>query len=155
MFGKKMIMLFSVVLGLGGCAEPKYESVQQAPAGNTSQSQKVTDCEVRFQTSGYCLLWQWEKMPTSSQVGSVIFKVVRANALDDSPLPVNLDSIPNLVLWMPSMGHGSSPTVVEQVDTGSYRAKNVFFIMPGEWELKFQVKEGSTVQDEAVVTLTF
>lgn len=100
-------------------------------------------------------MWQWELMPTSTQVGSIIFKVVRANALDDSPMPVDLNSTPALVLWMPSMGHGSSPTTVEQVDTGSFRAKNVFFIMPGEWEIKFQIKEGNTVQDEAVVTLTF
>lgn len=155
MFGKKKSVLIFLVAGFVGCAEPKYETVQQTPAGNTSQSQKVTDCEVRFQNSGYCLLWQWEKMPTSTQVGSVIFKVVRANTLDDSPMPVDLNSAPSLLLWMPSMGHGSSPSTVEQVDTGSYRAKNVFFIMPGEWELKFQVKEGSTVQDEAVVTLTF
>lgn len=155
MFGRKNIPLTLLVVGLAGCAEPKYETVQQTPAGNTSQSQKVADCEVRFQNSGYCLLWQWEQMPTSTQVGSVIFKVVRANALDDSPVPVDLNSVPALILWMPSMGHGSSPTNVEQVDAGSYRAKNVFFIMPGEWELKFQMKDGSTVQDEAVVTLTF
>ncbi len=145
----------TVVFGLIGCAEPKYETVQQTPSGNTSQSQKVTDCEIRFQASGHCLLWQWENLPTSTQVGSIIFKVVRSNALDDSPIPVDLNSVPTLVLWMPSMGHGSSPTTVEQVDTGSYRAKNVFFIMPGEWEMRFQVKDGSTVQDEALVTLTF
>lgn len=94
-------------------------------------------------------------MPTSTQVGSLLFKVVRANALDDSPIPVDLPSVPVLVLRMPSMGHGSNPTFVEQVDTGSYRAKNVFFVMPGEWELKFQVKDGNTVQDETVVTLIF
>ncbi|MBK8203587.1 MAG: hypothetical protein IPK68_15090 [Bdellovibrionales bacterium] len=115
----------------------------------------MADCRSRFQSSGYCLLWQWENNPTSTQVGSLIFKVVRANALDDSPIPVDLTSVPALVLWMSSMGHGSSSTTVEKVDTGSYRAKNVFFIMPGEWELKFQVKDGNTVQDETVVTLIF
>lgn len=151
----KVLASALLIAALTGCAEPKYETVQQAPAGNTSQSQKVTECEIIFQNSRYCLLWRWELIPTSTQVGSVIFKVVRANALDDSPIPVDLTSIPALILWMPSMGHGSSPTTVEQVDTGSYRAKNVFFIMPGEWELKFQVKDGSTIQDEAVVTLTF
>lgn len=155
MFGNKKLALTVLIAILAGCAEPKYETVQQAPAGNTSQSQKVTECEVLFQNSRYCLLWRWEQMPTSTQVGSVVFKVVRANALDDSPMPVDLTAIPALILWMPSMGHGSSPTTVEQVDTGSFRARNVFFIMPGEWELKFQVKDGSTIQDEAVVTLTF
>lgn len=155
MSGRKNLTLAFLVIGFFGCAEPRYETTQPTSSGNTSQIQKVTDCESRFQNSGYCLLWQWEKMPTSTQVGSLNFKVVRANALDDSPIPVDLTSVPALVLWMPSMGHGSSSTTVEKVDTGSYRAKNVFFIMPGEWELRFQVKDGNTVQDETVVTLIF
>lgn len=155
MSGKKNLTLALLVTGLFGCAKPRYETAQPTSSGNTSQIQKVTDCEIRFQNSSYCLLWQWEKNPTSAQVGSLIFKVVRANALDDSPIPVDLTSVPALALWMPSMGHGSSPTSVEKIDTGSYRAKNVFFIMPGEWELKFQLKDGNTVQDETVVTLIF
>lgn len=52
------------------------------------------------------------------------------------------------------MGHGSTPTQILKVDTGSYRANNVYFVMPGDWELKFQIKEGSSVLDEAVVSLT-
>lgn len=155
MSGKKRFPLIFLLISFTGCAEPKYPKAQQPSPGNTSQNQKVTDCRVRFQNSGYCLLWQWEKLPTATQAGSVVFKVVRANALDDSPVPVDLHLTPHLVLWMPAMGHGSSPTTIEQVDTGSYRANDVFFIMPGEWELKFQFKDESSVQDEAVVVLTF
>lgn len=46
-------------------------------------------------------------------------------------------------LWMPSMGHGSSPTqVVPMMDSdarplaGMYLVTNVFFIMPGDWEVR-------------------
>jgi YtkA-like len=49
----------------------------------------------------------------------------------------------SVVLWMPSMGHGSAPTVVENaVDTngnlilGSYNVHRVFFIMGGDWEVR-------------------
>jgi hypothetical protein len=52
------------------------------------------------------------------------------------------------------MNHGSSPVFTSLEDTGTYRAKNVFFIMPGEWEIKFQIKEGNQVVDEAIATLT-
>lgn len=138
-----------------GCAQAKYEQVGNALPTNTSQSEKVTFCKSRFLNSGYCLLWHWEKKPTSSQAGSLIFKIVRANALDDSPVPVDQNWLPILVLWMPSMGHGSTPTSVQRVDVGSYRATNVFFIMPGEWELKFQLKDANKVHDEVAVDLTF
>ena len=152
MLGKKMFFI-PAFAALFACAEPKYIIAQETKRENAFQSQKATECELRFRNSGYCLLWQWEKMPTSTEPGSLTFKIVRANALDDSPVPVNLDLAPALVLWMPSMGHGSIPTIVEQIDTGTYRAKNVFFIMPGDWELRFQIKDGSTIHDEAVVSL--
>jgi hypothetical protein len=153
MIGRHFIVIAILSTHIG-CAQPKYEVIEQNKSGNASQSQKVTDCEIRFRQSDFCLLWQWENMPTSADVGSVIFKIVRSNALDDSPIPVEMDFAPELVLWMPSMNHGSSPTHVERVDTGSYRARKVFFVMPGDWELKFQVKSGSTILDEAVVIFT-
>jgi len=49
--------------------------------------------------------------------------------------------------FMPSMGHGSSPTQIERVldeqgrvVTGSYLVKNIYFTMPGDWEVKVKLK---------------
>ena len=92
-------------------------------------------------------------MPSSSQAGSLVFKVVRANLLDDSPVPVELESLPKVVLWMPSMGHGSTPTQVRLSDIGSFEVNNVFFIMPGDWELRFQIQLPEGGGDEAVIRL--
>ncbi len=155
MIGKRTALAMVLSIALCRCAEPRYEIRHPTPLAGSLQTEKVSDCPTRFQNSGHCLLWRWEQKPTPSQAGSLVFKVVRANALDDSPVPINLPGSPALVLWMPSMGHGSVPTAVDQVDIGSYRATNVFFIMPGEWELKFQFKNGSVINDEAVVTLLF
>ena len=48
-----------------------------------------------------------------------------------------------VVLWMPSMGHGSAPTQVERaVDAkgdivpGVFNVKNVYFTMGGDWEVR-------------------
>lgn len=84
-----------------------------------------------------------------------MFKFYRLNTYDSSSVEIDAASVPEAVLWMPSMGHGSTPTAVTRLDVGTYRASNVFFIMPGEWEIKFQVKDGVTLKDEAVVSLTF
>lgn len=159
MFGRMGIFPFFLLLCLlAGCAQPKYELGKGgAAAGNLgqgSQEQKASDCTLRFRTSGHCLAWKWEKVPSPTEAGALVFKVYRGNLLDDSPLETDFSSNPSVVLWMPSMGHGSSPTTMERIDVGTYRASNVFFIMPGEWEIRFQVKEGTSVQDEAVVTLT-
>lgn len=154
MFGK----IFSASLFLStftviACAQPKYENI----TNNQDQiGEKVTtDCSIRFNQSGHCLNWQWDEMPTQSQPGSLTFKVVRPNEMDQTPIPVDISSEVDVILWMPSMGHGSSPTTIQKIDIGSYLATNVFFVMPGEWEIKFQIKENKKVIDEAVVTLTF
>jgi hypothetical protein len=53
------------------------------------------------------------------------------------------------------MGHGSTPTTTTRVDVGSYRVSNVFFTMPGEWELRLQAKNGTEVLDEANISINF
>ena len=64
---------------------------------------------------------------------------------------MDLSVLPQVTLWMPDMGHGSTPTQVSQLDTGTYRASEVFFVMPGLRQIKCQE---STI-DEAVATYTF
>lgn len=48
-----------------------------------------------------------------------------------------------VTLWMPSMGHGSAPTMIQNaVDAngqsiiGAYQVRNMYFIMPGEWDVQ-------------------
>ncbi len=159
MFGKKLFTFAFMLLALliQACAQPKYETVVKSPDGESgpdSTQEKASSCSLKLSSSGYCLTWQWETMPTSTALGSIVFKVFRGNLYDDSLVPVDFEIQPVVVLWMPSMGHGSSPTVVHPLDLGTYRASNVFFVMPGDWEIRFQMKEGATVRDEAVVSLS-
>jgi hypothetical protein len=52
-------------------------------------------------------------------------------------------------LWMPSMGHGSSPVRVTRTELGSYSAAGIYFIMPGQWEVRIQLKTGREVTEQA------
>jgi hypothetical protein len=45
----------------------------------------------------------------------------------------------HLKLWMPNMGHGSFPTSVYRVSEGVYEITEIFFTMPGRWNLHFQL----------------
>ncbi len=154
MFGKKAFTI-SILFLLVGCAEPKYVKGSDGRADGTNAQESQANCQASFSTSGLCLTWYWEKKPTSSEMGSLIFKTYRLNTLDQTPIEVDLMTTPQVVLWMPSMGHGSTPTQTARVDEGTYRATNVFFIMPGDWEIRFQVKNGTEVSDEAHISLVF
>lgn len=45
-----------------------------------------------------------------------------------------------VILWMPSMGHGSSPVKLEQTGVNHYQVTQAYFIMPGEWVVRLQFK---------------
>lgn len=61
-------------------------------------------------------------------------------------LPVEPAVTFGVYLWMPSMGHGSSPVQMQRVLNdkgqpvlGAYSVTNMYFIMPGDWEVRVKV----------------
>lgn len=150
MFGRKTLIGF--VLALGGCARPNYAS-SVAGGGSAGETTQSNVCQARFTKTGDCVNWQWELKPTDSEVGRFLFKVSRANLVDGSPVLTDGAADVGVLLWMPSMGHGSSPVKTERLDVGTYRASQVFFIMPGEWEIRFQRKVNQQIVEEAVIEI--
>lgn len=136
---------------LAGCADPKYAPAPAARSGG--EQQKVLTCEAKF-ADGHCVSIQWETFPTEEDYGSFLLKVFRPNRADGSAVLESPGVVPAVVLWMPSMGHGSSPVTVEQLDTGTYRASDVFFSMKGDWDIRIQLKQGDDVRDQALVQIT-
>jgi len=151
MFGNSIAVL-SLIFSMTACAQPHYETIQSQSQTNGSE---IADCSIRFIHSQNCVSWRWEKLPTESAPGALSFKIYRINAFDQSAVEVDPLSPPFVTLWMPDMGHGSSPTHVSRMDIGTYLAENVFFVMPGQWEIRFQLKDQGVVNDEAIVAITF
>lgn len=153
MFGKILtgILLISCV----ACAKPKYATVatdpQKATEDGSGDGTTATDCKIKFEKSGLCLEWSWEHQPGDSDFGILIFKTSRL--VNGNLQAEDLSGTAALVLWMPSMGHGSSPTTVTRTAVGTYRATRVYFVMPGAWDLHFQNKSTDKVIDEAVISL--
>lgn len=59
-----------------------------------------------------------------------------------------------VVLWMPSMGHGSAPTRIEraldskgQLLTGVFNVRNVYFVMGGDWEVQVTLTDVQGVHE--------
>lgn len=151
----KLLVYSLIGFILFGCARPKY--IQESGAADSAQpdstSSRKTDitaeCAIVFSETKYCLSWYWENKPTSKQAGSLIFKMYRLNQFDKTAVAIDPAGMPAVVLWMPSMGHGSTPTQTTRLDVGTYRASNVFFIMPGEWDIRFSVKDESDASKPA------
>jgi hypothetical protein len=97
----------------------------------------------------------WQAMPNETAYGSFTFKTFRPNAADGSPIPVDPPGTIAVVLWMPSMGHGSAPLAINKLDVGTFSASNVFFTMKGDWQIIFQLKSAGAVQDQAIIPITF
>lgn len=141
MSGKIVSIICVSILALTNCARPKYVEETTSNQPPIAKIEGAAECSNQFSESKYCLSWYWENKPTSKQSGSLIFKVYRLNQFDKTAVPVDFKQTPDVVLWMPSMGHGSAPTQTTRLDVGTYRASNVFFIMPGDWEIRFSVKD--------------
>ena len=135
-----------VCLNLLACAKPQYLNVD-APTFQKSGS--PDGCVARFTISGLCVDLKWEKHPTEDDFGSFIFTTSDTESGVLKDLSNDPASPLKIVLWMPSMGHGSSPVTIEKVSTGVYRATKVFFSMKADWEIRFQ-----NAGDQAVYAIT-
>lgn len=152
MFGK-YFFIFSFTTLIFSCAQPKYVEDTNL-IGLRDTNEKPGTCNYTFKSSGLCLSYVWESQPNTSEYSQLVFKIYRLSNFDATPIEIDPANLPKVVLWMPSMGHGSTPTEVERLDVGAYRAKNVFFIMPGEWDIHFRFTNDVGTQDEATISLT-
>ncbi|MBL7687617.1 MAG: FixH family protein [Bdellovibrionaceae bacterium] len=124
------------------CARPVY---LENPTGQTNAgAQEKSKCTT-------CVQMLWEQRPTETTFGSFIFSFVDSDTRA-SIVPPKADSI-KVVLWMPSMGHGSSPVTVEKLSDGVFRASRVFFSMGGDWDVRFQLFTNGEKTDETTLSL--
>ena len=83
--------------------------------------------------------YKWIVAPTLSDLSS--FELTLSQ-----PLPANQSL--NVYIWMPEMGHGSSPISVLQINSTDYIFNELAFIMPGLWVLHIEVLENNQVIDQ-------
>lgn len=141
----KVLLIFAVIF-LSSCAKPNYVDDQ------TQKLERITtDCKLYFQKENLCLETEWESFPTEDSFGSLLLSFTDFN---DRDLNISPETELNVVLWMPSMGHGSSPVNLNEIKDGAYRASDVFFIMPGEWEIRYQLKDGDKIVEEVIQKIT-
>lgn len=54
-------------------------------------------------------------------------------------------TVAEVVLWMPDMGHGSSPTKPNTVTATCTKVERVNFVMQGPWDVRVRFADGDSV----------
>ena len=147
MFGK-FLKTAMVCLVLGACAHPKFVESQEDKI-----REQLGTCEIELKESKLCASFTWDTRPTFEKPEGVF--VLEFHGDDDSSQFVDLIHPLEVVLWMPSMGHGSSPVTIEHLGMGQYRVSKVNFIMRGDWDIQIRLKNGEQILDQAVYPVRF
>lgn len=144
-FVKKCSLAFVVALALSACAHPNYQE-GPAPVGETKTG---ATCALKFNSQNLCAGYDWEKYPSESETGTFVVRFTNptSGTLVDPGLSLKV------ILWMPSMGHGSRPVSITRLSSGVYRVDQVYFTMPGVWQIRFQLHQSNTIVEEQISTL--
>jgi hypothetical protein len=144
-----MIRLFFIIFMIvfASCGDSHIVNNDPSRLVQTAES----ECPFHFQSEDLCLEMSWEVMPTDTTFGSMVLTFTDKKNRD---LQITPKRDPFVVLWMTSMGHGSSPVTVEPIEAGKFRINDVFFIMPGPWDIKYQLKDEDEVVEELTQAIT-
>jgi hypothetical protein len=95
----------------------------------------------------------WITGPLNGAESSFLLKMTHSDGS-----AAELINAPEVDLFMPDMGHGSSPTNVQRVlddrgnvVAGAYKVVSVWFIMMGTWELKITLTDAQNKTETQVV----
>lgn len=162
---KFFAIIFTSALGLlmAGCLEsPLFNHADAAvtPIASLSPTNAhgdvaAQDCPLSFDKAGLCASLTWEKMATDEEKGEFTLRFWKKNEATEAGPYVVVPGKLAVKLFMPSMGHGSSPvTITPKLDQtgaavpGVYSITDVYFIMGGPWEIWVQFKQGTQVLDQ-------
>lgn len=141
------VLIFTFHFPLISCADRNYQASK-----DFTHNKPQGVCSMYFSQSQLCADMTWLKTPTEQEQGSFDLKFYSKESPEQLISP-NFDIF--VLLWMPGMGHGSSPVNVNKVSEGHYKVSNVFFVMKGEWEIHIQIKDGDKLIEEAVEKIIF
>lgn len=137
---------FILIIFFVSCAKPNYVENQEVVSREV-----VSSCDHIFSSEELCMNFKWAKMPTESEFG--LMKVQFTDFKDDRIFTSPKRHF-HFHLWMSSMGHGSSPVEIKEISPGKFEISKIFFIMPGPWDMHFQLKDEDHVQEEFIQKIT-
>ena len=90
-----------------------------------------------FEKAGLCAVSQWTVGPKGDGENTMTIQFVDVQ----THTPQEPSASVTVALFMPDMGHGSSPTLITKNAPGAITVSKIFFIMEGAWEVRVNVGE--------------
>jgi hypothetical protein len=141
-----------------GCVDSPL--LHHANAQKSDPDQK-NECPLAFARFDACGAIEWRTMPTNEEKGAFQISFWNSKTGSASGPYVDPGKTVSVKLWMPDMGHGSSPVkITAALDAngapvpGRYHATEVYFVMGGTWEIWVQLRDGAVVLEEAKIDLS-
>jgi hypothetical protein len=132
-----------------------HHSADAAKKESSTQPPTSTECPFSFPKAGLCASWTWIDVPAVEVELSASVKFWNAKTGTPNGPYVAPSSAFRPYLWMPSMGHGSSPIRVTPQETGTFLLEGIFFSMPRDWTLNIELKLGNNELEKANIPIYF
>ena len=134
----KFFLIIAILLSIYSCGKSPLQLKK------SDEITSIDDLQTGkfFTTTNQSLNINWLSPINSTDEGHALLIVKKNGVATDLP------SSFNIFLWMPDMGHGSSPIKITKLTTGVYDLSAIYFIMDGDWQLRIQLKNGSTILEE-------
>ena len=121
------IIIFSFIFILAGCGKPPFLNKLEKVSNEISSVFPYEDIEFTL---------NWTVPPTLSELSSLEINL-------NKPMEDGISL--NAYLWMPEMGHGSSPIEIQKINSTNYALTDLAFIMPGLWVLHIELIENNRI----------
>ena len=111
-------------------------------------------CPISFDKSGLCGQLTWKGEVSDEVENAFSFRIWnKITSRPEGPYS-DVEGSFAVQLWMPSMGHGSSPVTVTRTAAGEFEVSRVYFVMPGDWDIRLQIKKNGQITDQAVIQVS-
>lgn len=134
--------IFLLLLLFPSCGDSPFLN-EESPSSEIAGNQNLNSEGLLFNGEQLKIQPFWREGPFVLNQSRLLIVVTNLEGV-----PVSPELELNVMLWMPDMGHGSFPVDVIEIDEGVYEAKEIFFTMPGYWDIHFQLTQREEVLEE-------
>lgn len=145
-----LIILLTLIL-LPSCGDSPFLEDDSTPTEGVNSTQALgSELNLALTKSQLSFNYYWQTGPHIGNESKLLIIIS-----DKDGRPADPEKEFSVMIWMPTMGHGSFPISVSKVQQGIYEAKEIFFTMPGLWDIHFQLlNEGNSLDEEVLTSLT-
>jgi len=147
-----IFILTGLLISIISCARPDYANNGESAAPTAEKTAVVSNCKVKFSTESLCVSLRWLTSVSTSSAGSLEIKFWPETGNEAGPY-VNSLYVLGVALWMPAMGHGSSPVTLTQKGPGEYVVENMYFTMRGDWDIQLLLKDNRKIIEKQVISV--